>query len=85
MLEEIERLKQELAATKEEGLSNNNAATILSGFISKGKAKFREDGNVVLVDEEDEGNFVQLEQEDLMWESLFRSEPTVLPPEVVAK
>ena len=58
--------QQGMGQTKEEGQSNNNAATILSGFISKGRAKFCEDGNVVLIDQEDEGNFVQLEQEDIM-------------------
>ena len=38
----------------------------MSGFISKGKARFKEDGGVELVEKEDEGNFVQLEAEDIM-------------------
>ena len=36
MLQEIARLKAELNQVKSDGMSNNNAATILSGFISKG-------------------------------------------------
>ena len=66
MMQEIARLKAELSQVKEEGQSNNNAASILSGFISKGKARFKQDGNVVLVGDEDDDNFVDLEPEDII-------------------
>ena len=66
MLEEIERLRAELAESKQVSKNNDNAADILSGFISKGKARFKQDGNVVLVGDEDDDNFVNLEPEDII-------------------
>ena len=64
----IKELEEYLRIQQYEKEKNTKATEILSGFISKGKAQQLPDGNVVLVDAEDEGNFVQLDPEDIQWE-----------------
>ena len=59
----ILNLEKALLEKEELVKSNENAATILSGFISKGKAKFNEQGEVVLIDQDSMSNYVELERD----------------------
>jgi hypothetical protein len=45
--------------------NNQAAAGILTGFISKGKAKMHNDGTVSLIEHDNESNYVDLEPEDI--------------------
>ena len=59
----IKELEAYLRAQEYDKEKNNKATEILSGFISKGKAQQLPDGDVILVEDEANGNFVNLEPE----------------------
>lgn len=62
----IRELEEQLQNANDLAANNNAAAGILSGFISKGKAKMQNDGSVTLVQQDDQDNYVDLEPEDLI-------------------
>ena len=62
----IRELEEQLQNANDLAANNNAATGILSGFISKGKAKMQNDGSVTLVQQDDQDNYVDLEPEDLI-------------------
>ena len=63
----ISELEEQLQEAKSLADNNNAAAGILNGFISKGKARVLHDGNIALVEQDDQDNYVELEPEDIIW------------------
>ena len=57
----IRKLENDLVASQQQAIENNNAATILHGFINTGQARMAADGTVELLNQQAMEAFEKIE------------------------